>query len=178
MLLAVGLRGSVRAVVTKSDTAVALGSGDVPVLGTPRLLALAEAATVAAVMPQLGPGETTVGTSVTLEHCRASPVGAGLVVEAELTKVDGRRLVFSFIARREDVPGEPPGEEPSGAVPPADQPAKGRPARGRPAGGRPAGGRPAGGRDQALAPDEHVVGAGTIERVVVTTERFLARAGN
>jgi len=109
-----------------------------------------------------------VGTSVTLEHCRASPVGAGLVVEAELTKVDGRRLVFSFIARREYVPLEPPGEEPSGAVPPAD----------RPAGGRPAGGRPAGGRDQALAPDEHVVGAGTIERVVVTTERFLARAGN
>src|SRR6266581_1549087 len=109
MLLFVGLNASVRAVVSESDTAAALGSGDVPVLGTPRLLALAEAAAVAAVAAQLAPDEITVGTSVTLEHRRASPVGSGLVVEAELTEVDGRRLVFSFIARQEDPP-PPPGE--------------------------------------------------------------------
>jgi fluoroacetyl-CoA thioesterase len=134
--LAVGLRASVRVVVGESDTAAALGSEDVPVLGTPRLLALAEAATVAAVAPQLASGETTVGTSVTMEHRRASPVGSGLVIEAELTEVDASRLVFSFIARRAD----------SGA--PAEAPGA----------------------------DEDVVGAGTIERVVVTRERFLARA--
>src|SRR5499427_6713239 len=75
------------------------GSGDVPVLATPRLLALAEAATVAAISPHLAPGMTSVGTSVSLEHRRASPVGAEVVVEAELTEVDGRRLMFSFIAR-------------------------------------------------------------------------------
>src|SRR5947207_2067990 len=75
------------------------GSGDVPVLATPRLLALAEAATVAAIAPHLAPGMTSVGTSASLEHRRASPVGTKLVVEAELTEVDGRRLVFSFIAR-------------------------------------------------------------------------------
>ena len=105
MLLSVGLNATVRAVVSESDTATGLGSGDVPVLGTPRLLALAEAAAVAAVASQLAVGETTVGTSVLLEHRRASPVGSALVVEAELTEVDGRRLVFSFIAFREEAAG-------------------------------------------------------------------------
>jgi fluoroacetyl-CoA thioesterase len=97
--LVVGLRATVRATVTDADTAAAIGSGDVPVLATPRLLALAEAAAVAAVAPHLEPGLTTVGTLVSVEHRRASPVGAEVVVDAELTVVDGRRLVFSFVAR-------------------------------------------------------------------------------
>jgi fluoroacetyl-CoA thioesterase len=100
--LAVGLRATVRAAVTESDTALAMGSGDVPVLATPRLLALAEAAAMAAVAPQLEDGLTSVGTRVSLEHRQASPLGAEIVVEAELTEVDGRRLVFGFIARVAD----------------------------------------------------------------------------
>src|SRR5258708_34791624 len=74
------LRATITAEVTDADTAQALGSGDVPVLGTPRLLALAEAACVAAVAPQLEEGQTTVGTAVSLEHKRASPVGAPIEV--------------------------------------------------------------------------------------------------
>src|SRR6266581_9289163 len=101
MALAPGLMASVRIAVSDTDTANAIGSGDVPVLATPRLLALAEAAAVAAVTPHLEPGVTSVGTSVALEHKRASPVGAQVVVEAELTEVDGRRLVFRFIARQQ-----------------------------------------------------------------------------
>ena len=62
MGLAVGLRATVRHVVTEADTAIQAGSGDVPVLGTPRLLALAEAACVAALEPHLDPGMTSVGT--------------------------------------------------------------------------------------------------------------------
>jgi fluoroacetyl-CoA thioesterase len=96
--LTVGLRASITADVTDADTAQALGSGDVPVLGTPRLLALAEAACVAAVAPQLGEGQTTVGTAVSLEHKRASPIGARIEVEAELAGIEGRRLFFNFIA--------------------------------------------------------------------------------
>jgi fluoroacetyl-CoA thioesterase len=98
MALAPGLRASVRLVVTDTDTATAMGSGDVPVLATPRLLALAEAASVAAVTPGLESGVTSVGTSVAMEHKRASAIGAEVVVEAELTEVAGRRLVFRFIA--------------------------------------------------------------------------------
>jgi fluoroacetyl-CoA thioesterase len=93
-----GLRESVQIVVSEADTASALGSGDVPVLATPRLLALAEAAAVAAVRPALADGQTTVGTAAAIEHVRASPVGAPVVVEAELIDVDGRRLAFTFTA--------------------------------------------------------------------------------
>ncbi|WP_346042574.1 thioesterase family protein [Actinomadura chokoriensis] len=81
-----------------ADTAVAAGSGDVPVLATPRLLALAEAATVEALGDRLGDGRTSVGTRVELEHRAASPVGARVTVEAELEEVDGRRLVFGVRA--------------------------------------------------------------------------------
>ena len=107
MALAPGLRSSVRIVVADSDTAMALGSGDVPVLGTPRLLALAEAAAAAAVRPCLEPGLTSVGTSAVMEHTRPSPLGAEVMVEAELTEVDGRRLVFRFTARHKRRPGSP-----------------------------------------------------------------------
>ena len=79
MGVAAGLRASVSAVVADEDTAIRAGSGDVPVLATPRLLALAEAAAVAAISPHLPSGVTSVGTSASLEHRRASPVGAGTV---------------------------------------------------------------------------------------------------
>jgi fluoroacetyl-CoA thioesterase len=100
--LTAGLHGTARAVVGDADTAAALGSGDMPVLGTPRLLALAEAATVAALAGRLPPGDTTVGTWVTLRHRRPSPVGSAVAAEAELTGVDGARLTFTFTARNED----------------------------------------------------------------------------
>ncbi|HEU5416313.1 MAG TPA: hotdog domain-containing protein [Streptosporangiaceae bacterium] len=99
MSLATGARGTVSAVVTEADTALAAGSGDVPVLATPRLLALAEAATVAAIAPHLARGQTSVGTAVHIEHRRATPVGAQVTADAELTSVDGPRLTFSVTAR-------------------------------------------------------------------------------
>ena len=107
MALAPGLRSFVRIVVAETDTAAAMGSGDVPVLATPRLLALAEAAAVAAVGPGLEPCQTSVGTSAVMEHKRPSPPGAEVTVEAELTEVDGRRLVFRFMARQKRLPGSP-----------------------------------------------------------------------
>ena len=110
MALAPGLFSFVQIVVADTDTAMAMGSGDVPVLGTPRLLALAEAAAVAAIGPNLESGLTSVGTAAALEHGRPSPVGAQVVVEAELTEVDGRRLVFRFTARQKPRPG-PDGED-------------------------------------------------------------------
>ncbi|HEY7486859.1 MAG TPA: hotdog domain-containing protein [Streptosporangiaceae bacterium] len=102
MPLTPGLRAEVRIVVAETDTASAVGSGDVPVLATPRLLALAEAATVAAVKDHLEPGTTSVGTSVVLEHTSASPVGAEVVTLAQLAEVDRRRLVFNVEASEGD----------------------------------------------------------------------------
>jgi fluoroacetyl-CoA thioesterase len=84
--------------VADADTARALGSGDLPVLATPRLLAWAEAATCAAVADALEPGATTVGTRVRLEHTAASAVGATVRVTASLGYVDGRLLRFEVVA--------------------------------------------------------------------------------
>jgi fluoroacetyl-CoA thioesterase len=150
MGLAAGLRATVRHVVTEADTAIQAGSGDVPVLATPRLLALAEAACVAALESHLGDGMTSVGTGVAMEHRRPSPVGTEIEVEAELTELAGRRLVFGFVARH-------------------IRPEDGGPAAGEP-GGRPAGGDPDGDADL-------VVGGGTVERIVVDRAAFLSRAG-
>jgi predicted thioesterase len=85
--------------VTDADTAVALGSGSLPVLGTPRVLAWSEAATCAAVGPALADGETSVGTRVELEHVRASAVGTTLEVTATPLHRDGRLHRFSVVAR-------------------------------------------------------------------------------
>lgn len=84
--------------MTEADTAAALGSGDVPVLGTPRVVAWCEEATVVSLADNLGPGETAVGMRVRLDHVRATRVGACVSVRAELTKVEGRRLTFDVVA--------------------------------------------------------------------------------
>lgn len=80
--------------MTRADTARALGSGDVEVLGTPRALALTEAATVKAAAACLAPGQTTVGTRVELDHLAPSAVGATVRAEATLVYRAGRRLTF------------------------------------------------------------------------------------
>jgi fluoroacetyl-CoA thioesterase len=95
MSLDPGLEATFRYTVTEADTAAAAGSGEVPVLATPRVLALAERATVAVVAGALEAGATTVGTRVELDHLAPSPVGAELEVQAVLEQVTGRRLVFA-----------------------------------------------------------------------------------
>jgi predicted thioesterase len=85
--------------VTDADTAVAVGSGSLAVLGTPRLLAWCEAATCAAIEPALSPGETSVGTRVELEHLAASAVGQEVEVTAAASYVDGRLHRFTVAAR-------------------------------------------------------------------------------
>jgi predicted thioesterase len=84
--------------VTAEDTARALGSGDVEVLATPRLLAWCEAATVAALADQLTPENTSVGSRVRLDHLAATGVGGTTVVTAELEHQDGRLVRFAVSA--------------------------------------------------------------------------------
>lgn len=98
MSIAAGLVTHMNFEVGQNDTAVALGSGSLPVLGTPRLLAWCEAATCAAVAAGLHPDETTVGTTVMLEHVAPSSVGTTITVTATITKVDGPRITFAVTA--------------------------------------------------------------------------------
>lgn len=95
MPLSPGLHGSAKLVVADADTALALHSGEVPVLGTPRLIALCEEATMAAVADQLAAGHTTVGMRVQVDHLAPTHVGSAVAAEATLEKVQGRRLTFT-----------------------------------------------------------------------------------
>lgn len=95
MPLSPGLHGSAKLVVGEADTARALKSGDVEVLGTPRLIALVEEAAVAAVSDLLPPGQTTVGMRVQVDHLAPTGIGSSVAAEATLEKIQGRRLTFT-----------------------------------------------------------------------------------
>ena len=90
-----GVSAEVELVVTDADTAIALGSGSVCVLGTPRIVALCEEASCAAVESSLALDETTVGLRVELTHLAPTKVGSRVRAEATLEKTEGRRLVFT-----------------------------------------------------------------------------------
>jgi predicted thioesterase len=94
MPLRPGLSATVTMVVSDADTALALRSGDVPVLATPRVVSLAEEATVHAVAGELAEGETTVGYRVQLDHLAPTAIGGAVNAEATLETVESRRLTF------------------------------------------------------------------------------------
>ena len=93
-----GLRGEAKLTVGEADTARALGTGTVDVLGTPRIVALCEEASCRAVAAALEPGTTTVDMKVRIDHLQPSPIGATVVAEALLQKIEGRRLTFTVSA--------------------------------------------------------------------------------
>lgn len=85
-------------VVGIEDTAVAMGSGSVEVLATPRIVAWVEAVAVAAVAGSLEPGTTTVGIRIDLAHKAPAAVGAEVTAAATIKEVEGRALTFEVTA--------------------------------------------------------------------------------
>jgi predicted thioesterase len=92
--LSPGLAAIIDHVVSESDTSAAMGTSDVPVLSTPRIILLAEQATGEALAGRLPPGQSAVEHRVEISHVAPTPVGAAVRAEAVLESVDGRRLVF------------------------------------------------------------------------------------
>ncbi len=95
MLVKSEVQATVELVVSEADTAVALRSGEVDVLGTPRVISLCEEATVAALAGQLEDGQTSVGARVELSHLAPTRVGSTVRAFATLERTEGRRLIFS-----------------------------------------------------------------------------------
>lgn len=93
-MIDVGATADIRFVVDDSATAVALGSGDMLVLGTPKVVALCEEAAVAAIADSLDPGVTSVGTNIALDHLAPTALGGSVVASASLVAIDRRRLEF------------------------------------------------------------------------------------
>jgi fluoroacetyl-CoA thioesterase len=70
-----------------------------PVFATPMMITAMENAALNAIKAYLEPGESAVGTAVDIRHLAATPVGHQVTAEAEVTKVDGRRVFFIVTAR-------------------------------------------------------------------------------
>jgi len=102
----VGRFGRVEATVEHSDTAISLGSGTVPVLGTPRLIALMEKATCDAVEEVIDDESTTVGVQVDVVHRRPTPVGATVIVTATVVSIKDARVTYDVSADHTLVSGE------------------------------------------------------------------------
>lgn len=98
--IAVGVRGSFTLVVRPQHLANSFKDAVLPpVLATPVMILVMENAALNAVKQYLDPGESAVGTRIDIRHSAPTPVGAVVVGEAELTRIDGRRLEFSVRAR-------------------------------------------------------------------------------
>lgn len=101
-MLEIGLRSISQAVVNENDTALILGSGDLKVLATPRLIALMENAAMNAVSNFIKKSETTVGGQIDVIHKKPTPIGESIEAMAVLTKIEGNKLTFSIIAKDSD----------------------------------------------------------------------------
>jgi fluoroacetyl-CoA thioesterase len=98
MTLTIGLVGEAETTVDASRLASNVGSGGMEVFSTPSLIALMESAARNAVEALLPVEQTTVGVRVDVQHLAATPGGAQVRAHAELTQVEGRRLVFHVTA--------------------------------------------------------------------------------
>lgn len=99
MMLKEGLTHTSRLTVTDAQTAQVIGSGDLPVLATPVMLALMENAAMLAAANELEEGQTTVGGHISSSHLKSSKVGAMVEATATLTKIDRRKLSFHVVAK-------------------------------------------------------------------------------
>ena len=98
MSVTVGMKGRAEALVSDQNSAISAVSGTLPVFATPWMCALMERASWTAVAPGLEPGESTVGTKLTITHSSATPLGLKVWAESEVTLVDGKRMEFQVTA--------------------------------------------------------------------------------
>ena len=96
--LKAGLKNSVAQVVSQNDTALAVGSGSLKVLATPKLIALVEKAAADLVEKILPQEFTSVGTLVNFEHTAPTPISLKFWAEVEISEIDGRKIIFTVSA--------------------------------------------------------------------------------
>ena len=97
-MIEIGLKHTSELTVTDAVTAITIGSGDMPVLATPMMMALMENAAMLAVKDKLPEGCTTVGGHIESSHLKPSKVGDKVSATSEVTKVDGKKIEFKVAA--------------------------------------------------------------------------------
>lgn len=101
-MLQIGLQYTSTLLVDSSQTAISLGSGDLPVWGTPSMLALMENAAMLAVAEHLSANSTTVGGLISAKHLKPTAVGKEVKAIAKLIQIDGKKLTFEVQAYQEE----------------------------------------------------------------------------
>ncbi|MDE7166630.1 MAG: thioesterase family protein [Bacteroidaceae bacterium] len=101
-MLEIGLKHTSELTVSEAVTAMTVGSGDMPVLATPMMMALMENAAMLAVRDELPEGCTTVGGHIESSHLMPSKIGDVVRATAEVTKVDGKKIEFKVSAHSGD----------------------------------------------------------------------------
>ena len=96
-----GIKITLQETVTNENTAATLGSGSLPVYGTPAMIALIEKSAVELVKDYLPEETTTVGTKLDVQHVSATPLGMQVSCTCTLIGIDRRRLVFEVEVRDE-----------------------------------------------------------------------------
>lgn len=97
-MIEIGLKHTSELTVTEAVTAINMGSGDMPVLATPAMLALMENAAMLAVANKLPEGSTTVGGHIESSHLKPSKLGEKVSASAEVIKVEGKKIWFNIKA--------------------------------------------------------------------------------
>lgn len=97
-MIEIGLTHTSQLTVTDAVTAIAMGSGDMPVLATPSMMALMENAAMLAVAGHLPEGCTTVGGHITSSHLKPSKLGDKVTATAMVTRVEGKKIEFKVEA--------------------------------------------------------------------------------
>lgn len=97
-MLTIGKAATVTTTVSETNTAKAVGSGNLDVFSTPMMIALMEQAACECLSGSLEPGQGSVGTQINVAHTAASPLGAVVSATATISKVDGRKVSFDVVA--------------------------------------------------------------------------------
>lgn len=98
MSVELGIKGHSETMVVFENTAAAVGSGLVPVFSTPSMIGLMENSAVDALTPYLAEGEGSVGTTISVSHDSATPIGMKVWADCELTEMNGKALTFTVTA--------------------------------------------------------------------------------
>ena len=101
MSIEVGLKGRAETTVTPENTAQAVGSGLVPVFGTPFMIALMENTAAELLSQFLDEGETSVGIRIDTSHDAATPAKMKVWATAQITAVDRKKVTFHIVAKDE-----------------------------------------------------------------------------
>ncbi len=104
MNIKIGIKGRSETLVSENNTAIAAGSGMLPVFATPYMTALMENAAANSIAPYLDGGQSSVGTMLSVTHISATPVGMKAWAESEVTAVEGKKITFRVSAYDEAGP--------------------------------------------------------------------------